>query len=126
MRKLKHIVLLAFIVMLFHTVEEYVAAVWTVDPFMIFASGYLRINPAIFYLLEQLLVLLLLLGFWWRLSYQKLDMLLVAIIGFVFILELLHPYSSIRLHAYYPGLYTGMILVTLGFFYYKELLTKRI
>lgn len=122
---LKHIVLVTFIVMLFHTVEEYLTAIYNVDPFMVFSSYYFGIRASTVYFIIQLLALVTIGVFFIRLSRHKFDTLLAVLVGFIFVLELLHPYNSIVLRAYYPGLYTGMILVLLGFFYYKELIAKK-
>ncbi len=121
-RKFKYILSFTFIVMLLHTIEEYVTKVYDADPFIVFTSHYFNVSPVAIYALIQILVLTLILMFLMQLSCQRFDISLAALLGFVFILELLHPYNSIRMWGYYPGLYTGIVLVILGFFYYRELL----
>jgi len=47
---------------------------------------------------------------------------LMILLGLVYLFELSHVYDAIAAHSYYSGVYTSILLLCVGFFYWKELL----
>lgn len=120
--RLKLILAITVLVMVAHTIEEYVTQLWNFDPFIIAFSQYFQLNPAIVYLVIQVLALLLIFTVLMLAFRDVFNKFLGIVLGLVFLLELLHPYNSIIQGGYYPGLYSGMLLVIVGYFYWKELI----
>lgn len=110
----------ASVAMLAHTVEEAVAHIWTIDPFMIYASQHLDLSGAWVYASIQAFALAIIIVFLARVSVQKFDRISAFLLGILFLGELSHPIVSTL--TYYPGLYTGIVLVVIGIFYFVELL----
>jgi hypothetical protein len=126
LKKFQIILGLAFIAMLLHTVEEYTTKLWNFDPFMIYMSARFPISGANIYLSAQILVMLLISVVTVLAFKNKFNKPLEIILGLVFFLELLHPYNSLRIWGYYSGLYTGLALLIIGYFYWKELLKTKL
>ena len=57
---------------------------------------------------------------------QKTKVLLAIILGVVFIGEISHIYSSFHIWGYYPGLYTGIALIIIGYFYWREMFKSKL
>lgn len=120
-KRFQLILFTAAIAMILHTVEEYFTKLYKVDPFIVFSASYFNLNQIAIYLAIQILVLLLIFTLLAQSLGQKCNKFLAITLGLVFLLELLHPYDSIIAQGYYPGLYSGMVLVIIGIFYWKEL-----
>ncbi len=120
LHKIKIILYLALGAMLLHTIEEYVTRLYGVDPFIVSVSQHFSINAIGIYLAIQALVLALIVFLIWLVRQNKFNKPLTFIFGILFVFELIHPYDSIREWNYYPGLYSGMLLVIIGYFYWKE------
>lgn len=121
-KRFQLILLSAGIAMILHTVEEYFTKLYNVDPFIVFSARYFKVDPVSVYLVIQALALLLIFAISFLSSNNKANKPLIIILGLIFVGELSHLYSSIKIKGYYPGLYTGIILVIIGIFYWKELI----
>ncbi len=121
---LKNILALTAVAMVFHTIEEYVTKLWDFDPIFIWLVRQFQINPIVIYFMLQALGLLLIFALWWPRLNKQLYRFLAIVLGLVFLLELSHLYSSIKIGDYYPGLYTGIALIIIGYFYWKELIIQ--
>jgi hypothetical protein len=124
--KFKTILYWSFIVMLLHTVEESITKLWNFDPFMIYMSAHFPISGVGIYFTVQTLVMLLIFVLILLALKNKFNKPLVILLGLIFILELLHPYNSLRIWGYYSGLYTGLALLIVGYFYRRELLKSKL
>lgn len=120
--RMKIILLSTLATMSLHTIEEYVSNLWNQDPFIIWLAQNLNISSINIYLIIQAIALLLITASLILTIKRRFNLILGVILGFIFFLELLHPFNSIKILGYYPGLYTGIILIIIGFFYWKELL----
>ncbi len=110
--------------MVFHTVEEYVTKLWNFDPFIISVSHQFQVSPVSFYLGLQALGLLLISVVLVLTIKNRFNLFLGLLLGLVFLLELSHLYSSIKIWNYYSGLYTGIALIVIGYFYWRELIKQ--
>lgn len=124
MRKFQLLLYLTVTAFILHTIEEYQTKLYNVDPFIVWFSNYTGISGVFIYLGIQALGFLLIFIMLFHSYRQHFNKLLAIILGLGFLLELLHPYSSIRVRGYYPGLYSGLGLVFIGYFYWKELVTN--
>lgn len=122
-QKLKLITSIAAIAMLLHTVEEYITKLWNYDHFILNYSHRLQLNPMTLFFWIQGLVFVLIFFVLFLEVRKKYNIFLGIILGLVFLLELLHPYNSIMIMGYYSGLYTGIVLIVVGYFYWKELIS---
>lgn len=120
--KLKYILFATFIAMILHTIEEYITRLWSVDTFIVGISNYFEISGVVVYLLIQFFAFLLILILLIQTFQRKINKILLTVLALVFLFELLHIYESFRIWGYYSGLYTGIILLIIGYFYWKELI----
>jgi Protein of unknown function with HXXEE motif len=123
-KRFQPILLATGIAMILHTVEEYFTQLYYADPFIVSFSRYFNLNPAVTYLTLQILILCLIFVLLAQSFHRGPNKFLAILLGLVFFLELLHPYNSIRVQGYYSGLYSGVILVIIGVFYWKELIKE--
>lgn len=117
----KYILVATLIAMLLHTVEEFITKLWNFDPFMIYMSAHFQISGVVIYSIIQVLVLVLIIVVLVLAFKNRLNKSLAILLGLVFFFELLHLYNSIKILGYYPGLYTGIALIVIGYFYWREL-----
>ena len=124
LKRIQQIAVVTFVVMLLHTAEEFATKIWMADPFMVYVSRYFNVSGIVVYeVIQTFALVIILLVFLHSLSSKTFNSLLAALLGFIFVLELLHPINSILIRGYYPGLYTGTILVIISLFYFREVFT---
>jgi hypothetical protein len=121
-RKFKIILYATLAVMILHIAEEFMTQLYSVDPLTLVGSRYLHMSPIVVYSIVQVLGVLFISILAWISARNKFNKQLSIILGLLFIFELFHPYMAILNGSYYPGLYTGTILVVIGCFYWKEFL----
>jgi lysylphosphatidylglycerol synthetase-like protein (DUF2156 family) len=119
---MKVILLATLLTMSLHTIEEYISKLWEYDPFIIWLAQSLNVSSISIYLAIQTLALLLIAILLILALMKRFNIILGVVLGLIFILELLHPYNSIVVSGYYSGLYTGVVLIVIGIFYWKELI----
>ena len=101
-----------------HAIEEYSTGFLGLDP--LFRSIATHHLPTIaIYVVEQLLLVAILL---WAM-YQPQRWLLVFI-GLLFIFEASHVIPALAQTSYYPGLLTAVLLLLLGFFYWRAVILR--
>jgi len=106
-----------------HGIEEYLTFNYSFDPTFVLMGNYLGISAQSSFLVFQLI--------WWLLLIVAialvkkriliLSQLAVLSLSVVYLLELEHIVSAIKMGSYYSGLITAIPLIILGFFYWKEL-----
>jgi hypothetical protein len=120
-KKLRYVVSLSIIIFFIHSIEEYLTKLYEVDHSLIAISAYLNLTTKNVYLASQIILFAFLIVFLASLLKDKLYKPLAIMLGVIFVFELTHIYSVISIAGYYPGLYTGIMLLIIGFFYWKEL-----
>ena len=97
-----------------HALEEYSTGLLGLDPLFNWVTAH-NLPTVTLYWIEQIVLVALLV---WAIYWPK--RWLVIFIGLLFVFEITHIISALRQMSYYPGLYSGMLLVIVGFFYWKE------
>ena len=115
--RLKKLVKLSIFLFIIHAFEEYYTGLLTIDPMFSRVSGLIKISSVTFYIAEQILLVAFLL---WGV-YRPKRWVHIGI-GILFIYEISHVISAIENLSYYPGLVTAVLLLIVGFVYWKELL----
>jgi len=121
--KLRNIFIISVVLMYVHGLEEILTRFYLSDEITEqFSSLFTNIPQSVYYtfhltwwILVLPLLLALVLGGRWVLR-------AMTIYGLVFLFELSHVIEAIVDRAYFPGLITSLIYVTVGFFYWKELI----
>ncbi len=99
-----------------HAIEEYSTGFLGLDPLFRWVTMH-GLPTVALYTAEQIALVVLLVWAIYR------PMLLLRIfIGLIFILEITHIIPALAQISYYPGLVTAVLLLVLGFFYWKELI----
>jgi hypothetical protein len=117
----KLILYATFVAFILHTIEEYQSKLFEVDGFILTAAKNLDTSPLIIFFIIQTLVFLLIVVSLVLVTKNKLNKPLAIMLGVIFIFELSHLYSSIAVSGYYPGMYSGIALIIIGYFYWKEM-----
>ncbi len=101
-----------------HAIEEYSTGILDLDPLFRWVTTH-GLPTAVLYTAEQIVLVALLIWAIYR------PMLWLRIfIGLLFILEITHVIPALEQMSYYPGLVTAILLLILGFFYWKNLLKR--
>ena len=122
LQKLKYILYATGIAMLLHTIEEYMTKLYDTDFFIVAFSRYFNVRPISTYTGIQILVLSFILVMLVLSLNGKFNKVLGIALGLIYVGELSHPYIVIMVGGYYSGLYTGILLVIIGYFYWKEVI----
>ncbi len=115
----KTLLLTALPLFVLHGIEEYFLKFYLVDPAFGFIGAMANMAPVNVFLIEQALLVLLLL-----ITIYKPNKVLTLIVGFIFILEILHVIFAIASHEY-AGLLTSIPLIAVGILYWESILFVR-
>lgn len=123
-KKIQNLFLISAILFVAHGLEEYFTGFYQVDSLFYFVFKYfdhMSVFQAIFLLFQIMLWILLAISY--MLIFKK-DWLLglVALPAIACITEIHHIVKAAIRWAYYPGSITAVILLVVGYFYWKELL----
>ncbi len=114
--RLKNIFLLSLPLFIVHAFEEYSTGLLDLDPLFRWITAH-NLPTVTLYWIEQIALVALLI---WAI--YRPNRWLVIFIGLFFIFEMTHIIPTLRHMSYYPGLVTALLLLTLGFQYWRELL----
>ncbi|MEK6860645.1 MAG: HXXEE domain-containing protein [Nanoarchaeota archaeon] len=123
-KKLKNIILISILIFIAHGLEEYFTGFYDVDIFFNFfikLFGYTNLNQAIFITFEIVVWLFLIISFF-LIKDRKFILFITTIWGLILIFELHHLIKALLKWDYYPGTVTAILLLIIGFFYWKELI----
>ncbi len=117
-QKLKTIFFISIPIFIAHGIEEYFTGLYNFDFFYQSFS-----NPKlVFVIVVPVLANILLIVSYVLVKKNKWVFGLSFLLGLLFIFELTHIYEAIMVRGYYPGLYTAIPLLIVGFLFWKELL----
>lgn len=120
--KLKRIFLISLILIYAHGIEEIIGGFQYFDSFIVYGANLFNTTPEIFYWVSHLV--------WWvslpilflLFHKNRLGLLLMALYGLVFFIELHHPIKGLLIGSYYPGMVTALFYPVVGFFYWKQII----
>lgn len=125
-KTLRRIVFFTPLLFIFHSLEEYTTLYYTLSGFgFTWRWLYPQPDPQIFLVFEVGTLLFLALSAFFILRKKPPPLLLLFIFGLHYVYQGEHIFHTITLKQYYPGLFTGVIFVVMGMFYWKELLKNR-
>lgn len=121
MQKIHQIIFLTFPLFVIHTLEEYVTMYANI---LSLPKNPENLTPpqsefVIFELLVWIFLGILII----LIKIKKLPRLLLAGPAFLYIFQFEHIYHAIKLHAYYAGLISGVMLFVLGIIFWREIIT---
>ena len=122
-KKLKNIFLISIPIFIAHGLEAYFTGFYNVDSFFNFfikLFGYTNLNQAIFITFEIVVWLLLIISFL-LFKDRKFILFIITVWGLILIFELHHLIKALLRWDYYPGTVTAILLLIIGFFFWKEL-----
>lgn len=117
--------LLPFWLFLVHAFEEYFTRFSDADPVISLLASQLSISRQAIFLVVQLLWLGFLLSLFLVSRRVEVPRWLSVIVGLAFILELSHIGPAVINFSYYPGLYTSIVILLAGIYYWKALLASK-
>lgn len=122
--KLKNIFALSIPVFVAHGLEEYFNNFYNVDWSTKFVFGFMETMsvPQATFLVFQIMLWLALIVIAFLISNEKWRLRLMLLPGIIFIIELHHIWTAVKMWGYYSGLITAIPLTIIGFLFWKELL----
>ena len=111
----RSIVVLAVFLFFLHAIEEYATGFPTTDSSVLWLSGLINLTSLTVWLSIQVAVFVFLLVLYRFPSQRFLWIVLLVVI----VSELSHLLFALREHAYYPGLFTALLLLSLGWLVYR-------
>ncbi len=109
--------------LLLHTLEEMFYSFWDTDYLSQTIANALHVQPITVYFIGQVVLYVLVVFIFLKRSTQA--RLLEVVLGLVLLFEVTHVVSAVGLHAYTPGLFTGVLLFVVGIFYWAKLLKNK-
>jgi hypothetical protein len=121
---MKHYVMGVLFPVLFilHAVEEYVTNFYSIDDSLLWFAHGMSATPTVAFFLIQAAVLVVLLGTFFLANRR----VFTIVLGILVIAELSHVVAAFQTQAYYPGLYTAVVILTAGGLYLVGSLRKRV
>ena len=118
-KKLKFLFQISIPLFIIHGAEEYLSG-YTGSIEKIFVP-----DPRGLFLLFQIafVVILLLLATPCYCN-KKTQLVIMTFVGLIFIFEMIHIVEAFKIGNYYPGLFTAVFFIPIGFLFWKELLTN--
>lgn len=110
-----------------HGLEEYYTGFYVADPLFKFVLLFFRemgFAQALFLELQIMLWLTLLVIFLLLMHKRILLLVLLCLFGAIFIVEIHHLIHALVIKEYYPGLATSILLLVLGYVYWRELIKE--
>lgn len=123
-KKLKTIFIISIPFFITHGLEEIFNNFYNVDWSTKLVFGFLNEMPVpqATFIVFQIMVWLALIVFAFLITSEKWRLRLMFLPGIIYIVELHHIWSAIKIWSYSPGLVTALPLLILGFFFWKELI----
>jgi hypothetical protein len=112
-------------IFIIHGLEEYFTGLYKVDTHSIFMFHFfekMSSHQASFLLFQIMLWLLLIICY--LLLSQKFIKGLLILLGLLYIYELSHIVGAVKVRGYYPGLISGLVIISIGVWYWKVILSK--
>ncbi len=119
-KRIKFLFLLSIPLFVAHGIEEYMTGFYNFDPILF---SHLKTHSKELYIVSQIGLVVFALFTYYFLLDKKIGLVISLLWGLLLILELEHFYRALSLHMYTSGFITGLLLVILGIFYWKELIT---
>ena len=123
-QKLKNIFYISIPFFIAHGMEEIFNGFYNVDSIAKLIFGFLNgmsVSQATF-IVFQFMLWLVLIVFAFLISSEKWRLRMMFLPGIIYIVELHHIWTAVKIWGYYPGLVTALPLVILGFLFWKELI----
>ncbi len=118
--KITNLLKLAIPLFIVHAIEEYSTGILDLDPLFRWVTMH-DLPTVVLYTAEQIALVALL--FW---AIYRPMLWLRVFIGLLFILEITHIIPALAQMSYYPGFVTAVLLLVLGFFYWKDFLKRNL
>lgn len=119
--KLERIFLISLLLIYAHGVEEIIGGFQYSDSFMVLGAQYLRTTTEIFYWVFHIIFWLSLPILFLLFHKRRVGIILMAIFGVIFIVELHHPIKALFINHYYPRMITALLYPIVGFFFWKQI-----
>lgn len=121
-RSMKGYLLVSFLLMLLHKVESYRTSEWKTSPVYRYILGLGFEDGKLVFLTFVVTLFVGLVLCFLIISWRSGKWLFLVAWGLSFVLELHHLVKAVWIYkSYYSGLYTSILYVAFGFFYWKEL-----
>lgn len=120
--KLKRFFLISLLLIYAHGIEEIIGGFQYFDSFMVLGANYFGTAPEIFYWVSHIIFWLSLPILFLLFHKRRVGIILMAIFGVIFIVELHHPIKALFINHYYPGMITALLYPIVGFFFWRQLI----
>ena len=118
-KNLRKLFLFSIPLFIAHGIEEYITGFYTFDPLLF---GHLGSLSKPLYILSKIALIAVALTVYLFILDKKFAFIVAILWGLLLAFEIEHLYRAVSLHMYTSGLFTGILLVILGIFYWKELI----
>lgn len=118
-KQLQNVYVFSIPLFILHVIEEYVTLYYPT----LFGITYRMKNlPQEKFITIETVVITGMMTAFYLLKKKLIPLPLMILPGFFYLYQYEHISHTIKLHSYYPGTFTGIALLLLGLFYWKELL----
>lgn len=117
-KKITKLYFLSVPLFLLHVAEEYFTLYYP----LLFGVTYRYDLPKERFITVETIVIIMLFVFAFLLYKKLLPTFALILPGMLYVWQLEHIYYVVNLHIYYQGIFTGLFLVILGGFYWKDII----